>query len=72
MIVHMQFPPWRDSAKSQLLRLIHQNTKKSTKVLYIHSILEELSKALLKMFLTDADRLALPRRPEDVILEHIF
>ena len=31
-----------------------------------------LSEALLKMFLIDAHRLTLPRRPQGVIFEHIF
>ena len=69
--------PQRDSAKSQLLRLYSQLP--STKILKaqstgfnIYSILEERPKAFLNMFLIDVDRLTLPRRPQDVIFEHIL
>ena len=41
---------------------IHPNTK-STVVLYIQHILEERSKAFLKVFLIDVNRIRLPRRP---------
>ena len=72
-----EIPPQRDSVKSQLLHLYSQFS--FTKILKalrtglnIYSILEERPKALLKMFLIDVDRLTLPRRPQDVIFEHIF
>ena len=67
----------RDLAKSQLLRLYSQFS--FTKILKalrtdfnIYSILEERPKAFLKMFLIDVDRRKLPRRPQDIIFEHIF
>ena len=41
-------------------------------VLNIYSILEEYPKVLLKLCITDFDRLKLPRRPPDIIFEHIF
>ena len=65
-------PPRRDSAKRQLLSIfLHQSTK-STTGLNINSILDELPKTLLKLGLIDVDRLMFPRRPQDVIFEHIF
>ena len=72
-----EVPLQRDSAKSQLLRFYSQFS--FTKILKglptglnLYSILEEHHKALLKMFLIDVDRLTLPRRPQDIIFEHIF
>ena len=50
---------------------MHQNTK-STARINVYSILKELPKALLKMFLTGVDRLTLPTRPQDVVFEDIF
>ena len=50
---------------------IHQNIK-STTGLNIYSILEERPKAPLKIILIDVDRLMLPRRPENLIFEHIL
>ena len=69
--------PKRDSVKSQLLCLYSQfSFTKILKALHkgfdIYKILEECPKALLKMFLTDFDRLKLPRCSQDVIFEHIF
>ena len=58
-------------AKSLFSIFIHQKTK-STRVLYIYSILERRPKVLLKMFLINADRLTLPRRPQHVIFEQVF
>ena len=72
-----EIPPQRDSAKSQLLRLYSQfSLNKILKALHtgsnIYNILEERPKTLLKMLLINVDRLTLPRRPQDVIFEHIF
>ena len=50
---------------------IHQNTK-STTDLYIYSILEVRTKARVKLCLIDFNRINLPRRPQDVIFEHII
>ena len=52
---------------SLFLISIHQNIK-STTVLYIYNILEELPKALLNMIPIEVDRVTLSRRP----LEEIF
>ena len=69
--------PQKDLAKSQLVRLYSQFSfskilKALHKGLNIYSILEERTNALLKMFHIDVDRLTLPKRPQDVIFEHIF
>ena len=69
--------PQRDSGKSQLLRLYSQfSFTKILKALHtgfnIYNILEELPKALLKMFLIDVNSLTLPIRPQDVIFDNIF
>ena len=58
-------------ATSLFSNFIHQNTKSTTGV-NIYSILEERSKALLKMCLIEVDRDVLTRRHQDVIFDHIF
>ena len=50
---------------------MHQNIK-STAGVNIYGILKEVPKALLKMFLTDVDRLMLPKSRWDVVFEDIF
>ena len=41
-------------------------------LIFTYNIMEKRPKALLKMFLIDADRLTLPRPLQDVIFKHIF
>ena len=60
------------SIATSLLSIFILKITKSTTVLYIHNIFGERSKAFLIMFLIDVDRVKLPRRPKNVIFEHIF
>ena len=67
--------PQKDLSKCPLLHLHCQfSSTKILKALHtglnIYSILEERPKATPKMFLIDADRLTLLRRPEDIIFKH--
>ena len=57
---------------TSLLSIFILKITKSTTVLYIYNIFGERSKAFLIMFLIDVDRVKLPRRPKNVIFEHIF
>ena len=50
---------------------IQQNTKSTTGP-NIYSFPEELPKAFIEMFLTEVNRLTLPRCSQDVIFKHIF
>ena len=60
------------SIATSLLSVFILKITKSNTVLYIHNIFGERSKAFLIMFLIDVDGVTLPRRPKNVIFEHIF